>query len=285
MSPEQRDTGRGVDEPGVQPARVLVIAPTPFFGDRGCHVRIYEEVRALTARGIESLVVTYSSGRELPNVQTARARVIPGLAAAPLGFSAGRPVLDLAVLFAANRAAARFRPDLLHVHLHEGIAIGVALQVWHRLPLVADLQGSLTSEMVDQGALVNNSVAAGVLRRIERWLVRRPVRLLTSSRQGVSLLMAQGVEERRVASLPDGVDVAAFRPQPPDAALVEQLGLSRKRVVVFLGVLTDYQGVDLLLDVGEQLSRSESRCAPAGSRAIRTRNGIGRRRKRAVSIR
>ena len=257
MSPEQRDTGRGVDEPGVQPARVLVIAPTPFFGDRGCHVRIYEEVRALTARGIESLVVTYSSGRELPNVQTARARVIPGLAAAPLGFSAGRPVLDLAVLFAANRAAARFRPDLLHVHLHEGIAIGVALQVWHRLPLVADLQGSLTSEMVDQGALVNNSVAAGVLRRIERWLVRRPVRLLTSSRQGVSLLMAQGVEERRVASLPDGVDVAAFRPQPPDAALVEQLGLSRKRVVVFLGVLTDYQGVDLLLDVGEQLSRSD----------------------------
>lgn len=257
MSPDECNTGDGVGEPGIKPARVLVIAPTPFFGDRGCHVRIYEEVRALAARGIESSVVTYSSGRDLPDVRTARARAIPGIGPAPLGFSAGRPALDLAVLFAANREVARFRPDLLHAHLHEGIAIGVVLGAWHRLPLVADLQGSLTSEMVDQRALANDGLPAGVMRRIERWLVRRPVRILTSSSQGLPLLTAQGVEERRVTPLPDGVDVAAFCPQPKDTALVEKLGLSQKRVVVFLGVLTDYQGVDVLLDVAERLSRSD----------------------------
>ena len=257
MSPDECDTGDGVGEPGIKPARVLVIAPTPFFGDRGCHVRIYEEVRALAARGIESSVVTYASGRDLPDVRTARARAIPGIGAAPLGFSAGRPALDLAVLFAANREVARFRPDLLHAHLHEGIAIGVVLRAWHRLPLVADLQGSLTSEMVDQRALANDGLPAGVMRRIERWLVRRPARILTSSSQGLQLLTAQGVEERRVTPLPDGVDVAAFCPQPRDAVLVEKLGLSQKRVVVFLGVLTDYQGVDVLLDVAERLSRSD----------------------------
>ena len=257
MSPDERYTSDGVGEPGVKPGRVLVIAPTPFFGDRGCHVRIYEEVRAIAARGIESSVVTYASGRDLPDVRTARARAIPGIGEAPLGFSAGRPALDLAVLFAANREVARFRPDLLHTHLHEGIAIGVVLQVWHRLPLVADLQGSLTSEMVDQGALANDGLPAGVMRRIERWLVRRPARILTSSGQGVPLLTTQGVEERRVTPLPDGVDLAAFCPQPRDAALVEKLGLSQKRVVVFLGVLTDYQGVDVLLDVAERLSRSD----------------------------
>ena len=257
MSPERCNTGDGVGEAGAKPARILVIAPTPFFGDRGCHVRIYEEVRALAARGIESSVVTYSSGRDLPDVRTTRARTIPGIAAAPLGFSAGRPVLDLAVLLAAHREVARFRPDVLHAHLHEGIGIGIALQARHCLPLVADLQGSLTSEMVDQGALASDGVPAGVMRRVERWLVRRPARILTSSSQGVPLLMAQGVEVGRITPLPDGVDVAAFRPQPRDAALVEKLRLSRKRVVVFLGVLTDYQGVDLLLDVAERLSRSD----------------------------
>lgn len=259
MSPEQFDPGDRVDEAGAKPVRVLVIAPTPFFGDRGCHVRIYEEVRALAARGIESLVVTYSSGRDLPDVRTVRARAIPGIAAAPLGFSAGRPALDLAVLLAAHREIARFRPDLLHAHLHEGIAIGVVLRAWHGVPLVADLQGSLTSEMVDQGAITSDGVPAGLLRRIERWLVRRPTRVLTSSGAGVPLLTAQGAEERRVTTLPDGVDVSAFTPQPRDPALIDKLGLTDKHVVVFLGLLTDYQGVDLLLDVAERLSRSDPR--------------------------
>ena len=240
----------------MKPARVLVIAPTPFFGDRGCHVRIYEEVRALAARGIESSVVTYSSGLDVPDVQTVRARAIPGIAAGPLGFSPGRPALDLAVLLAANREVARFQPDLLHAHLHEGIAIGVVLQTWYRLALVADLQGSLTAEMVDQGVFANDGVPAGLMRAIERWLVRRPNRILISSSQGVPLLTAQGVEPHRVTALPDGVDITAFSPQPRDPALVETLGLAGKRVVVFLGLLTDYQGVDLLLDVAELLSRA-----------------------------
>ena len=48
--------------------------------------------------------------------------------------------------------------------------------------------------------------------------------------------------------MPDGVDVRVFRPGPRDAELVGRLGLERKQVIVFLGVLTEYQGVDLLLD-------------------------------------
>ena len=228
---------------------MLVIAPTPFFGDRGCHVRIYEEIRALGALGVESVVVTYPTGQDFPDVRTVRAWAIPGIHAGPLGFSPGRPVLDLAVLLAAHREIQRFSPHLLHAHLHEGIAIGVVLRAWHRLPLVADLQGSLTAEMVDQGVMGSRGVMATLMGAVERWLVRRPDRTLTSSSHGVPLLTAQGVDRRSVTSLPDGVDLEAFRPEPADPALVERLGLVGKRTVVFLGVLTDYQGVDLLLDI------------------------------------
>ena len=95
--------------------RVLVIAPTPFFGDRGCHVRIYEEIRALAALGIQSSVVTYPTGRDLPDIKTVRARAFPGIKAGPLGFSAGRPLLDLAVFLKSHREVARFHPHLLHL--------------------------------------------------------------------------------------------------------------------------------------------------------------------------
>ena len=32
-------------------SKVLALAPTPFFSDRGCHIRIYEESKALKRLG------------------------------------------------------------------------------------------------------------------------------------------------------------------------------------------------------------------------------------------
>ena len=79
---------------------------------------------------------------------------------------------------------------------------------------------------------------------------------LTSSSHGVSLLTAQGVPPDRIDASPDGVDLEAFRPLPRDTALADRLGLTGKRVVVFLGVLTRYQGVDVLLDAASVVTRS-----------------------------
>ena len=230
------------------PLRVLVLAPTPFFGDRGCHVRIYEEVRGLMARGIEAHVVTYPTGRDPRGLAITRARSWFGVEAGTLGPTWGRPLLDLAVLDACRRVVRNFRPHLVHGHLHEGIAIGAMLRARYRIPLIGDLQGSLTEELADHGFIARHGILRRLTSRGERWLVRCPDRLVTSSAQSAILLARQGVKEDRIAPLPDGVDVRVFRPGPRDAELVGRLGLERKRVIVFLGVLTEYQGVDLLLD-------------------------------------
>ena len=42
-----------------------------------------------------------------------------------------------------------FRPDMIHAHLHEGMMIGKVVSVLFGVPLVADLQGSLTEEILD----------------------------------------------------------------------------------------------------------------------------------------
>ena len=238
------------------PLRVLVIAPTPFFGDRGCHVRIYEEVRGLALRGIDAHVVTYPAGRDLDGVAIRRARPWFGVQPGLLGPTWGRPLLDLSLFDACRRVASEFRPHLIHGHLHEGIAIGTALRVCRRVPLVADLQGSLTEELADHHFLPERGVLRGLAGFAERWLVRRPDRILTSSAHGAVLLQRQGVDAGRVEALPDGVDVGNFRPLPPDPDLARRLGLDGKRVIVFLGVLTEYQGVDLLLDAVPTLIRT-----------------------------
>ena len=45
--------------------KILVIAPTPFFADRGCHIRIYEEARALIKKGHKIDIYTYHNGRDI----------------------------------------------------------------------------------------------------------------------------------------------------------------------------------------------------------------------------
>jgi glycosyltransferase involved in cell wall biosynthesis len=50
-----------------------------------------------------------------------------------------------------------------------------------------------------------------------------------------------------VVALPDGVNPEVFRPDLPAHDLRRAFGLENRRVVVFLGVLTRYQGVDDLI--------------------------------------
>ena len=240
--------------PSVQ--RVLVIAPTPFFGDRGCHVRIYEEVHGLTSKGVDVLVVTYATGRELPDVRTRRSVPLPGVRASALGPSYGRPLLDLLLVGTALRAARQFGPHVIHAHLHEGILIGAMLRRFTGIPLVADLQGSLTAELLDHEFLRGGGLAARLVTRLERWLVRQPDALLVSSAAGLPLLVGQGALPDRVISLPDGVDLQQFRPRAPDESLLTELGLRGKRVVVYLGVLTEYQGVDTLIEAIPEVPRA-----------------------------
>jgi glycosyltransferase involved in cell wall biosynthesis len=228
--------------------RVLTVAPTPFFGDRGCHVRIYEEVRALRALGIESLVVTYPAGDDLPDVNTRRSVAVPGVRPSALGPSWSRPLLDTMLLGTLLRAVREWQPQVIHAHLHEGVFLATVARMFTGLPVVADLQGSLTEELIDHGVLGRTGTLTRASRKFEAWLARKPDVLLVSSAAATPLIASAHVPADRVVALPDGADLALFRPVPRDPELVAHLGLAGRPVVAFLGVLTPYQGVDALLE-------------------------------------
>jgi len=229
------------------PLRVLMVAPTPFFGDRGCHVRIFEQVRALRPHGVQVLVATYAVGRDVPGVRTMRTPRLPWVRRLPIGFSVHKPYLDLLLLATAAQAVRRFSPDILHGHLHEGAALATLLSRVTRVPAVADLQGSLTSELVDHGTLPASGSLPRLARLVERHLLTGPSRLLASSTGFAHELREQWGGGSRVVALPDGVDPEVFRPGLSAEDLRCTLGLMGKRVVVFLGILTPHQGIDDLL--------------------------------------
>ena len=233
-------------------SRVLMIAPTPFFADRGCHVRILEEVRALRQLGIEASVVTYHLDRDLPDVRIDRIPRVPWVRHLGVGPSPHKLYLDLLLLMKTLQVARRLRPQLLHAHLHEGAWICSILARHIRLPVVADLQGSLTGELRGHGWHGLARLGA----RFERRIVRAPDALLASSSAFArELIDTWGVPSERVVTLLDGVDVERFHPHYETESLRERWGIGGKRVVVFLGVLTPYQGVDWLLEAVPYVAR------------------------------
>jgi glycosyltransferase involved in cell wall biosynthesis len=231
-----------------------MIAPTPFFADRGCHVRIYEEARALQSLGNKVEIVTYHIGREMPGIVTHRIPSIPWYKKMEAGPSWHKPYLDILLLFKALQVAKKFKPDLIHAHLHEGALVGVLLKKLLRIPLLFDCQGSLTGEIIDHGFCRKDSLLSGVFKVIESFINKSTNVIITSSSLAANDLVEKwGMPKHAVTALTDAVNTEDFIPFDREQSR-SALNLSAESpVVAFLGVFNRYQGVDLLLDVIRRL--------------------------------
>jgi hypothetical protein len=124
--------------------RILHIGPTPFFSDRGAHIRIRGLMLAQQRRGHEVVLATYHHGSEVEGIRTVRSARIPGYTKLDAGPSPFKYLADLLLLWRVCGLVRRWRPDLLHAHLHEGALIGHVARVlifWRRAPMVFDMQG------------------------------------------------------------------------------------------------------------------------------------------------
>jgi glycosyltransferase involved in cell wall biosynthesis len=235
-----------------------MVAPTSFFADYGCHVRILEETRALQSRGHEVLICTYHNGNDVDGIPTHRTIDIPWRKRVVVGSSKHKLYLDAMLSFEVLRAIRRFNPDLIHAHLHEGALIGGVAGLLTRRPVVFDYQGSLTEEMLDHGFMRHDGKREWVMRRIERTIEWFPHLVITSSDNARSRLAASGYPDEKIMTVFDAVDTSRFTPcaLPSDerARLRAELGIRpEQQVVGYLGLLAPYQGSDLLLESARRI--------------------------------
>ncbi len=230
---------------------ILMLAPTSFFGDYGCHVRIVEEARYLQQNGQQVTICTYQNGRDLPDLDIRRTISLPWRGDYEVGSSRHKIVLD-ALLAIRALGLRKLRPDILHCHLHEGALIGAALARLWRVPYLFDFQGSMTAEMLDHHFLRADGPMARLAWHTERFIDRLAPSILISTAQARDLLVERfGCTSERIVHAPDCVNTDAFAPAKRDAAWQaarDRWGIPAGRsVLVYLGLLADYQGTDHLL--------------------------------------
>ena len=228
---------------------VLVIAPTPFYSNRGTPIRIFEEVKALAALGNYVDVVTYHMG-ENPDfgdyAHLVTIHRIPRLLFWKKELSAGPHLikipLDGVLFFLLVIRMFKKRYQIIHAHHHEGVVLGWTIKkvfFWRRLKLIGDFHGGFTAEMVMHGYGIRSWIVA-VLKKIEQMVYSMPDYCITSS---VSLMETM----HKITSVPtkcviDCVDVSLLEPRKHIGGSV---------TIVYTGGFTQDKGIDLLLQVLE----------------------------------
>jgi glycosyltransferase involved in cell wall biosynthesis len=233
--------------------RILSLAPTSFFNDYGCHVRILEEARALQQLGHDVTVVTYFKGQDVPGLKVIRTAPTPWHRDYEVGSSRHKFAFDALLAIRLMRVLARNKFDVIHAHLHEGALIGAVIGGMFRVPVCFDFQGSLSDEMLMHRFVKRGSWAHRFFARLERRINRMPGAIVTSTRHAADSLRAELGGRVPVTALMDGVNPDFCRPDAitDEARRNMRAGLGfgpSDVVVVFLGLLAEHQGIRNLLD-------------------------------------
>jgi glycosyltransferase involved in cell wall biosynthesis len=241
---------------------IVKIAPTDFFSDYGCHVRILEEARLLQTHGHDVTILTYPGGNNPENLRIIRIPKWLGGDRPRVGSRWNKLLLDPALLAMSLAQMARRRIDVVHAHLHEGVLVGWPLARLHRARLIFDYQGSLTREMVDHQFVNDRSPALSIFGGLERLANQLADKILTSSENSRTTLIENfGVDPSHVLAVTDGVDVKQFRPRELKDGdrllhLRRRLGIPVDRLIVgYLGLLAEYQGTGDLIRAAQDIVR------------------------------
>ena len=238
---------------------ILFIAPTPIFADRGCHIRIVEEAKALNELGNDVTICTYHHGRDVDGLDIKRTVKIIWYTKLEAGPSYHKILLDFLLFLKILRLTRNKRFDIIHAHLHEGALIAEFVNKFRsgNIPVVFDVQGSLTKEVIAHKFTRKNSLIYKILYKIEQYVNRVSDAIIVSSTNMADILKNEyNLNDKKIDVIPDAVNTDFFKPRLKNTKLVKELNLENKKVVVYTGLLNEYQGIDLLLDAIKEICRN-----------------------------
>lgn len=225
-----------------------MIAPTPFFADRGCHTQIYEEIKGLEKLGHSILLCTYGLGRDISNIKIIRCFNFPWYKKLSAGPSFSKLLLLPILTMTTLRMIWKFEPDIIHAHLHEGACIAKICQLFYwRKKYLFDMQGSLSGELLQHGLFKNRTILQYALIYIEK-LINSWFPIITQSETMIKELKKINYKKKDITNVKDGVDTDIFSPINFNLKLAKELNINyNKQRVLFMGLLEEYQGVDIML--------------------------------------
>lgn len=225
---------------------MLVVAPQPFYEDRGTPIAVCQLLQALSQLSYDVDLLTYPVGQtlDIPRVRYFRGANPFRVRQVPIGLSLAKVILDVPLVAGLiRRLCSNDGYSCIHA-VEEAAFPAVMLGRRFRIPVIYDMQSSLPEQLA-RHLVFRNPLAQKALRLMEGWLLRQADSVVSSS--GLAARVRLVVPNIRIREW-QFAGVLRAAPAEEAATLRAELGIAPGRpVVLYCGTFEPYQGLPELL--------------------------------------
>lgn len=179
---------------------ILLLAPQPFYQDRGTSIAVSLMLKGLSDRGDHVDVITYHEGTEIRYRHVTIHRIINlgFIHHIRPGFSWKKVICDVFMFFRVLQLVCKAHYDVVHA-VEESVFMALFLKWFFRIPYVYDMDSSMSQQIIEKYPVL------APLRRILKFFEKVAVRNAEAV-MPVCDALARIIEEyrpKKVAVLPD----------------------------------------------------------------------------------
>lgn len=224
--------------------KVLVLAPHPFFQERGTPIDVSLVLRVLSERANTSVdLLVYNEGEEfsLPRLSIYRVPNLKIFRNIRPGFSFKKLLCDVFMFFKSWKLVARGNYDLIHAG-EESVFFAMFFKLLYQIPYVYDLDSSIAQQLVEKNPSLK--LLAPFFNYLESLAIKHAEANLPVCNALAELCKKNGSVKTVTIH-----DISQLK--NPDAKskglLKQELGIN-KQILIYIGNLEAYQGIDLLFE-------------------------------------
>ncbi|OGV46608.1 MAG: hypothetical protein A2X46_13670 [Lentisphaerae bacterium GWF2_57_35] len=221
--------------------KILLLAPHPFYQERGTPIAVDLLLTALSKRGCKIEVITFHEGidQTYPNVAIHRIPNFSFIKGIGPGFSLKKIFCDVFVFFKALRQAMFNRPDVVHA-VEESVYMALVFRGLFQMPYVYDMDSSMAAQLVEK--MPRLKPLRGFFQWWEGLAVRHAEIVIPVCQALAQIAEKEGARSIRILN-----DISLLQPNGSSAHLRRDYPTSGT-VFMYIGNLESYQGIDLLIE-------------------------------------
>ncbi|MDP6490767.1 MAG: glycosyltransferase family 4 protein [Kiritimatiellia bacterium] len=238
--------------------RILLLAPHPFYQERGTPIAVRLLAETLAEDGHTIDLLCYHEGDDVeihPSVTVHRSPATPGVHGIKPGFTLKKLLCDAWMAPAAMRMAREGRYDIVHA-VEESVFMAMRIQKRTGLPYIFDMDSSMPRQIVEKLPWMRPLLRFMCV--LEERAIRRAAAVVPVCDYLADIARESGAA--KVAILRD-VPMGDEHDADSDTAALDLPAL-KGPVFLYVGNLERYQGIDLMVEAFDR------HCAEGGAGSL-----------------
>ncbi len=243
-----------------RPAKVLIVAPQPFFTPRGTPYSVYYRTLITAEMGFAVDLLTYGQGEDvdIAGVRIIRIPQLGFLGPVKIGPSWQKLLLDQLIFVWTLALLLRHRYDVVHAHEESVFFLGFLKSIF-RFKLVYDMHSSVPEQLRNY-RFTTSPLLIGMFEKLEAASLKSADAVITICPELARYAVPRMPAPDRHFLIENSIFDEVRLKRPPAAAGPAPALPADRRVVLYAGTFEIYQGLGLLI---EAFATARDRYPPA----------------------